>query len=213
MASIQSIATKSFDGQRPGTSGLRKRVKVFQQEHYTQNFIQATLEAIPTGAKGATLVVGGDGRYFSKDAVQMIIRIAAGNEASDFFSSLEDRVDVRENLVATSRGCIAYLHIFLPFLPQAPIPPLTSLMPYPLPSQSCRGKCTFVLWINVSFATCSFVRSCLFFQVTKLIIGQNTILSTPAASNLIRIRKATGKFFFQRYAADMSGTLDRSDGH
>lgn len=82
MASIQSVPTKPFDGQRPGTSGLRKRVKVFQQEHYTQNFIQATLDAIPTGAKGATLVVGGDGRYFSKDAVQMIIRIAAGNQAS-----------------------------------------------------------------------------------------------------------------------------------
>ncbi|KAF9208436.1 Phosphoglucomutase-2 [Haplosporangium sp. Z 27] len=108
MASIQSIPTKPFEGQRPGTSGLRKRVKVFQQEHYTQNFIQATLDAIPTGAKGATLVIGGDGRYFSEDAVQMIIRIAAGNE------------------------------------------------------------------------------------VSKLIIGQNTILSTPAASNLIRIRKATG---------------------
>lgn len=82
MASIQSIPTKPFEGQRPGTSGLRKRVKVFQQAHYTQNFIQATLDAIPTGAKGATLVVGGDGRYFSQDAVQMIIRIAAGNEAS-----------------------------------------------------------------------------------------------------------------------------------
>ncbi|KAG0073001.1 Phosphoglucomutase-2 [Linnemannia elongata] len=108
MASIQSIPTKPFDGQRPGTSGLRKRVKVFQQEHYTQNFIQATLDAIPTGSKGATLVIGGDGRYFSPEAVQMIIRIAAGNE------------------------------------------------------------------------------------VAKLIIGQHTILSTPAASNLIRMRKATG---------------------
>ncbi|KAF9438323.1 Phosphoglucomutase-2 [Entomortierella beljakovae] len=108
MASIQTISTKPFEGQRPGTSGLRKRVKVFQQEHYTQNFIQATLDAIPTGAKGATLVIGGDGRYFSEDAVQMIIRIGAANE------------------------------------------------------------------------------------VSKLIIGQNTILSTPAASNLIRIRKATG---------------------
>ncbi|KAG0317129.1 Phosphoglucomutase-2 [Dissophora globulifera] len=108
MASIQSVTTKPFEGQRPGTSGLRKRVKIFQQEHYTQNFIQATLDAIPTGAKGATLVVGGDGRYFSHDAAQMILRIAAGNE------------------------------------------------------------------------------------VSKIIIGQNTIMSTPAASNLIRKRKATG---------------------
>ncbi|KAJ3298904.1 Phosphoglucomutase-2 [Borealophlyctis nickersoniae] len=89
-------------------SGLRKRVKVFEQANYTENFVQAILSAMPEGPKGATLVVGGDGRYFLKEAIQKIIRIAAGN------------------------------------------------------------------------------------KVSKLIIGQNGILSTPAGSNLIRKRKATG---------------------
>jgi len=104
-----TVPTTPFDGQKPGTSGLRKRVKVFQQDHYTANFVQCTLDAIPApGVKGATLVVGGDGRYFSHDALQIIVRISAGN------------------------------------------------------------------------------------GVSKLIIGRDGILSTPAASNLIRKRGATG---------------------
>lgn len=87
---------------------LLDSVKIFEQPGYTENFIQAILDAIPTGAKGATLVIGGDGRYFSVPAVRLILRIAAAN------------------------------------------------------------------------------------GVSKLIIGQNTILSTPAASNIIRKYKATG---------------------
>ncbi|KAI9208990.1 uncharacterized protein BJ171DRAFT_488056 [Polychytrium aggregatum] len=105
---VQTVETTPFDGQKPGTSGLRKRVKVFQQPHYTENFVQAILSAIPGGPKGAVLVVGGDGRYFGKEAVNKIIRLSAGN------------------------------------------------------------------------------------GVSHLIIGHNGILSTPAASNLIRKRKATG---------------------
>ncbi|GES85783.1 phosphoglucomutase [Rhizophagus clarus] len=106
---VRCITTTPYEGQKPGTSGLRKRVKVFQQENYTQNFIQAILDAMSSpSASGATLVVGGDGRYFSTEAIQLIIRIAAGN------------------------------------------------------------------------------------RVGKLIIGKNGILSTPAASNLIRKRKADG---------------------
>ncbi|KAJ3274703.1 Phosphoglucomutase-2 [Terramyces sp. JEL0728] len=100
------VSTTAYDDQKPGTSGLRKRVKVFQQPGYTENFVQAIMESIPAG--GATLVVGGDGRYYSKEAINIIIKVAAGN------------------------------------------------------------------------------------KVSKLIIGQNGILSTPAASNLIRKRKATG---------------------
>ncbi|KAJ1930282.1 hypothetical protein IWQ60_000463 [Tieghemiomyces parasiticus] len=107
---VRAVQTTVYDGQKPGTSGLRKRVKVFQQEHYTENFIQATLDAVSPdgGAQGTTLVVGGDGRYFLQEAVQKIVKIAAGN------------------------------------------------------------------------------------KVTKLIIGQHGILSTPAASNLIRKLKADG---------------------
>lgn len=105
---MQTISTTAFNDQQPGTSGLRKRVKVFKQPNYTANFIQAILASIPTGSKGATLVVGGDGRYYSKEAIHIIVEIAAGNE------------------------------------------------------------------------------------VSKLIIGKDGILSTPAASNLIRKRKATG---------------------
>lgn len=80
-----TVASKVYDGQKPGTSGLRKAVKVFQQEHYTENFVQAILNALGGKLKGATLVVGGDGRYYCKDAVQKIIRIAAANEVSFLF--------------------------------------------------------------------------------------------------------------------------------
>ncbi|KAG1474902.1 hypothetical protein G6F56_000055 [Rhizopus delemar] len=85
MVNIQTIPTKVYDGQKPGTSGLRKRVKVFEQENYTENFIQAILEAIPEsdgGAKGATLVVGGDGRYYSEQVLQVIVKISAGHGVS-----------------------------------------------------------------------------------------------------------------------------------
>ncbi|GAA99107.1 hypothetical protein E5Q_05796 [Mixia osmundae IAM 14324] len=106
---MSEVQTKVYDGQKPGTSGLRKKVTVFQQEHYTENFVQAILSAIPEpGVKGSTLVVGGDGRYFGPEAIQKIVSLSAGN------------------------------------------------------------------------------------GVSKLIIGQNGILSTPAASHLIRKRKATG---------------------
>ena len=100
--------TKPFDGQKPGTSGLRKKVKVFEQPGYTENFVQCILDAVDPAAKGATLVIGGDGRYYNKTAIQIIAKIAAGNE------------------------------------------------------------------------------------VTKLIVGQDGILSTPATSHVIRKRSATG---------------------
>ncbi|KAK0075469.1 hypothetical protein PV325_006837, partial [Microctonus aethiopoides] len=73
------VQTKIYDDQKPGTSGLRKAVKIFQQEHYTENFIQAILDALGDKLQGCTLVVGGDGRYYCKDAVTKIIKIAAAN--------------------------------------------------------------------------------------------------------------------------------------
>lgn len=74
------VPTKPFAGQKPGTSGLRKKVKVFMEKHYTENFIQCILGALGEKIKGSTLIVGGDGRYFSQQAINMIIRMAAANE-------------------------------------------------------------------------------------------------------------------------------------
>ncbi|RPA92966.1 Phosphoglucomutase, first 3 domain-containing protein [Choiromyces venosus 120613-1] len=75
--SISSVSTKPFDGQKPGTSGLRKKVAVFEQPNYTENFVAALLQAIPEGAEGSFLVIGGDGRYYNPEAVQKIAKIGA----------------------------------------------------------------------------------------------------------------------------------------
>lgn len=77
--SIQTVLTKPFQDQKPGTSGLRKKVQVFQQPNYTENFIQAILGAIPEGKRGSTLVIGGDGRYYNDTVIQLIIKISAAN--------------------------------------------------------------------------------------------------------------------------------------
>ncbi|KAJ2724049.1 hypothetical protein GGI07_002254 [Coemansia sp. Benny D115] len=78
--STRTIPTRPFEGQKPGTSGLRKRVAVFKEPGYLENFVQAIFTAMPApGPQDATLVVGGDGRYFVKTAVQAIIRIGAAN--------------------------------------------------------------------------------------------------------------------------------------
>ncbi|XP_014488664.1 PREDICTED: phosphoglucomutase [Dinoponera quadriceps] len=74
-----TVNTRVYDDQKPGTSGLRKAVKVFQQEHYTENFVQAILHALGDQLPGCTLVVGGDGRFYGREAVMKIIRIAAAN--------------------------------------------------------------------------------------------------------------------------------------
>ncbi|KAL3479270.1 phosphoglucomutase [Aspergillus californicus] len=106
--SVQTVSIQPFSDQKPGTSGLRKKVKVFQQENYTESFVASIILSIPEGAQDAFLVIGGDGRYYNPDVIQKIAKIGAA------------------------------------------------------------------------------------YGVKKLIVGQNGILSTPAASNLIRRRKATG---------------------
>ena len=75
---IKTIATTPFADQRPGTSGLRKKVAVFQQPHYVENFVQSIFDCLES-RDGATLVIGGDGRYFNRAAIQQVIRIAAAN--------------------------------------------------------------------------------------------------------------------------------------
>lgn len=106
--SIKTVTLKPFTDQKPGTSGLRKKVVVFQQEHYSESFVTSILLSIPEGVKGSFLVIGGDGRYWNPEVVQLIAKIGAA------------------------------------------------------------------------------------YGVKKLLIGQNGILSTPAASHVIRKRKATG---------------------
>lgn len=102
-----TIATQPITGQKPGTSGLRKKTPVFMGPHYLQNFVQAIFDAIG-GAQGKTFVLGGDGRYFNDSAAQIILKMASANGA------------------------------------------------------------------------------------TKVIVGQNAVLSTPAASHLIRLNKTDG---------------------
>ncbi|KAI9802965.1 MAG: hypothetical protein M1825_002198 [Sarcosagium campestre] len=105
---IKSISIKPFNDQKPGTSGLRKKVSVFKQPHYSESFIASILLSIPEGVKGSFLVIGGDGRYWNPEVVQLIAKISAA------------------------------------------------------------------------------------YGVRKLLIGHNGILSTPAASHIIRQEKATG---------------------
>src|SRR5665213_1358258 len=76
--SISEIETTPYGDQKPGTSGLRKRVPVFQQPNYVENFVQAVFDSLE-GFKGETLVIGGDGRFFNDVAVQRIIRLASAN--------------------------------------------------------------------------------------------------------------------------------------
>jgi phosphoglucomutase len=79
---IKTQATTPFDGQKPGTSGLRKKVTVFQQENYLENFVQSVFNSLQD-FQGKSLVLGGDGRFFNREAIQIIIKMAAANGFSE----------------------------------------------------------------------------------------------------------------------------------
>lgn len=76
--SIRTVNTQPFSDQKPGTSGLRKKVPAFQKQHYLENFVQSIFDSISPPA-GATLVLGGDGRFFNREAIQTILKMAAAN--------------------------------------------------------------------------------------------------------------------------------------
>ncbi len=73
---IRTVSTAPYKDQKPGTSGLRKKVPVFAQENYAENFIQSIFDSLE-GFEGKTLVVGGDGRYYNREVIQKVIRMAA----------------------------------------------------------------------------------------------------------------------------------------
>jgi phosphoglucomutase len=75
---IRTVSTTPFPDQKPGTSGLRKKVRIFQQPGYAENFIQSVFEEVPD-RHGATLVIGGDGRFLNDQVIQIAIRMAAAN--------------------------------------------------------------------------------------------------------------------------------------
>ena len=78
----ESLSTTPYTDQKPGTSGLRKKVTVFQQSNYLENFVQSIFNSL-TDYQGSSLVLGGDGRYFNREAIQIIIKIAAANGFSE----------------------------------------------------------------------------------------------------------------------------------
>ncbi|WP_149587023.1 alpha-D-glucose phosphate-specific phosphoglucomutase [Tabrizicola flagellatus] len=80
MTQIATVATQPIPGQKPGTSGLRKKTPVFMGRHYLENFVQSIFDVV--GAAGKTFVLGGDGRYFNDRAAQVILRMAAANGAA-----------------------------------------------------------------------------------------------------------------------------------
>lgn len=100
MVKIVTVKTKAYQDQKPGTSGLRKRVKVFQSSaNYAENFIQSIISTVePAHRQEATLVVGGDGRFYMKEAIQLIVRIAAANGVRDA---------PRPRSTASSASCLA----------------------------------------------------------------------------------------------------------
>jgi len=76
---IKTVATQPYLDQKPGTSGLRKKVRVFQQPHYAENFVQSVFDALADEKTGQTLVIGGDGRFLNREVIQVAIRMAAAN--------------------------------------------------------------------------------------------------------------------------------------
>ncbi len=100
---VTDVRTTPFTDQMPGTSGLRKKVSVFQQAHYLENFVQSIYDSVP-GLRGATLVLGGDGRYYNLTAIQTILKMAAANGIA--------RVLVgREGLLSTpAASCVIRKH-------------------------------------------------------------------------------------------------------
>eukprot|EP00241_Pyramimonas_parkeae_P004095 CAMPEP_0114248876 /NCGR_PEP_ID=MMETSP0058-20121206/13817_1 /TAXON_ID=36894 /ORGANISM="Pyramimonas parkeae, CCMP726" /LENGTH=610 /DNA_ID=CAMNT_0001362333 /DNA_START=89 /DNA_END=1921 /DNA_ORIENTATION=+ len=83
---VTSVPTKPIEGQKTGTSGLRKKTNVFMEPNYLANWVQCLFSALPKEElEGSTMVLGGDGRYFNKEAAQIILKVAAANGVRKMF--------------------------------------------------------------------------------------------------------------------------------
>jgi phosphoglucomutase len=76
---VKEVTTTPYDDQKPGTSGLRKPVEVFERPNYLENFVQSIFDVLPGGPGGKRLVIGGDGRYLNRKAIQTVIKMAVAN--------------------------------------------------------------------------------------------------------------------------------------
>ena len=86
MIQVQTVPTTPYQDQKAGTSGLRKKVKVFQQEKYLENFVQSIFDSIPEAERaGKKLIVSGDGRFWNDVAISKIIKLAAGNNVGHLY--------------------------------------------------------------------------------------------------------------------------------
>ena len=81
------VKSQPFQEQKPGTSGLRKSVSIFQQQHYLENFVQAIFDSLPN-VEGARIALGGDGRYHNSTAIQTIIKMASANGVAELIVGL-----------------------------------------------------------------------------------------------------------------------------
>src|SRR3984885_15293060 len=139
---IRTVATKPFADQRPGTSGLRKQVTVFQEPHYLENFIQSIFNSLE-GIQGKALILGGDGRFFNREAIQVVVKIAAAN---GFGRILVGKAGILSTpaVSALIRALKAYGGIILsashnPGGPHGPPPP--RLRPPPLKMLAAESSC------------------------------------------------------------------------
>eukprot|EP00792_Barthelona_sp_PAP020_P007242 TRINITY_DN3130_c0_g2_i1.p1 TRINITY_DN3130_c0_g2~~TRINITY_DN3130_c0_g2_i1.p1 ORF type:complete len:564 (+),score=170.85 TRINITY_DN3130_c0_g2_i1:32-1693(+) len=83
MVEIKIRKTRPYFNQKPGTSGLRQKTQVWTQTSYVENFIQSLFDALPNDYEGKTLVIGGDGRYYSDVVIQKVIKVCAGNRIGE----------------------------------------------------------------------------------------------------------------------------------
>ena len=97
---VFTVPTKPYEGQKPGTSGLRKTVKEFQKPNYTENFVHAILTAVSTVDKleKSLLIVGGDGRFYCQDAVQIIVKMCAAKKVRRSIDWLISPIDCSDRL-------------------------------------------------------------------------------------------------------------------